>query len=43
LNSFEEKIDDVIHTISKDLLEVLFGQSTRSRAKKLKDTFNRLI
>ena len=30
-------------TIAKDLLQVLFGPITRSRANKLKTTFNKLI
>jgi hypothetical protein len=40
---FDERKDNAIQTTPKDPLEVLVGSITRSRSKKLKDTFNELI
>jgi hypothetical protein len=40
---FDERKDNAIQTTPKDSLEVLVGSITRSRSKKLKDTFNELI
>jgi len=40
---FDEREDNAIQTTPKDSLEVLVGSVTRSRSKKLKDTFNELI
>jgi hypothetical protein len=42
-SSFEKRGDDAIQTTLNDLLEVLDGLITKSRTKKLKDTFNELI
>jgi len=43
LNSFEEIGDDMIQTTLNDPLEALKEPITRSRQKKLKDAFNKLI
>jgi hypothetical protein len=40
---FDERKDNAIQTTPNNSLEVLVGSITRSRSKKLKDTFNELI
>ena len=43
LNHFKDKKDNAIHTTPKDQLHVSIRPITRSRAKKVKKTFNELI
>jgi hypothetical protein len=43
INPFEERGNDAIQATPKDPLEALVGLMTRLKAKRLKETLNRLL